>query len=80
VHARFALHPIIPIILTHGGRREEHRDGFLRVPRIVGAIQAAIAIQALRRNDNHIPPIWFCNSAGIRMGDVMADEDEVFGG
>src|SRR5260370_5788784 len=84
-HATFKAHrtAIYPIILNHGGRLVKNTgDGFLlEFPSIVGAIQAAIAIQALMaERNNHIPADRVMQfRLGIHMGDVMADEDEVFG-
>ncbi|MBX9650901.1 MAG: adenylate cyclase [Xanthobacteraceae bacterium] len=84
-HATFKAHrsAIYPIILNHGGRLVKNTgDGFLlEFPSIVGAIEAAIAMQGLmgERND-HIPADRIMQfRMGIHMGDVMADEDEVFG-
>ena len=84
-HATFKAHrsAIYPIILNHGGRLVKNTgDGFLlEFPSIVGAIEAAIAMQVLmaERND-HIPADRIMQfRMGIHMGDVMADEDEVFG-
>jgi adenylate cyclase len=57
-------------------------DGFLlEFPSIVGAIEAAIAMQALMaERNNHIPADRVMQfRMGIHMGDVMADENEVFG-
>src|SRR6476619_6058885 len=84
-HATFKAHrtAIYPIILNHGGRLVKNTgDGFLlEFPSIVGAIQAALAIQALMaERNNHIPADRVMQfRLGIQMGDVMADEDEVFG-
>jgi TolB-like protein/class 3 adenylate cyclase/Tfp pilus assembly protein PilF len=84
-HATFKAHrsAIYPIILNHGGRLVKNTgDGFLlEFPSIVGAIEAAIAMQMLMAERNHHLP---ANRSmqfriGIHMGDVMADEDEVFG-
>ncbi|MEP6839753.1 MAG: adenylate/guanylate cyclase domain-containing protein, partial [Bradyrhizobium sp.] len=84
-HATFKAHrsAIYPIILNHGGRLVKNTgDGFLlEFPSIVGAIEASIAMQGLmaERND-HIPADRIMQfRMGIHMGDVMADEDEVFG-
>ena len=84
-HATFKAHrtAIYPVILNHGGRLVKNTgDGFLlEFPSIVGAIEAAIAMQALmaERND-HLPADRIMQfRMGIHMGDVMADEDEVFG-
>jgi adenylate cyclase len=84
-HATFKAHrtAIHPIILNHGGRLVKNTgDGFLmEFPSIVGAIEAAIAMQALMaERNNHIPADRVMQfRLGIHMGDVMADEDEVFG-
>src|SRR5205823_3314386 len=84
-HATFKAHrtAIHPIILNHGGRLVKNTgDGFLlEFPSIVGAIEAAIAMQALMaERNNHIPADRVMQfRMGVHMGDVMADEDEVFG-
>src|SRR6266702_549026 len=84
-HAAFKAHrsAIYPIILNHGGRLVKNTgDGFLvEFPSIVGATEAAIAMQTLmaERND-HLPAARAMQfRLGIHMGDVIADEDEVFG-
>ena len=84
-HATFKAHrsAIYPIILNHGGRVVKNTgDGFLlEFPSVVGAIKSAIAVQALmaERND-HLPSDRVMQfRLGIHMGDVIADEDEVFG-
>ena len=84
-HAVFKAHrsAIHPIILNHGGRVVKNTgDGFLlEFPSIVGATEAAIAMQVLmaERND-HLPADRAMQfRLGIHMGDVIADEDEVFG-
>jgi adenylate cyclase len=84
-HASFKAHrsSIYPIILNHGGRLVKNTgDGFLvEFPSIVGAIEAAIAMQTVMAERNHHLPadriMHF--RMGVHMGDVMADEDEVFG-
>src|SRR5450432_852825 len=84
-HAAFKAHrsAIYPIILNHGGRLVKNTgDGFLlEFPSIVGAIEAAIAMQMLMAERNHHLPgdrmMQF--RLGVHMGDVIADEDEVFG-
>jgi len=84
-HATFKAHrtAIYPIILNHGGRLVKNTgDGFLlEFPSIVGAIEAAVAMQMMMAERNHHLPsdrvMQF--RMGIHMGDVMADEDEVFG-
>ncbi len=84
-HATFKAHrtAIYPIILNHGGRLVKNTgDGFLlEFPSIVGAIEAAIEMQSLMaERNNHIPADRVMQfRMGIHMGDVMADEDEVFG-
>ena len=84
-HATFKAHrsAIHPIILNHGGRVVKNTgDGFLlEFPSVVSATEAAIAMQALMAERNHHLPQ---NRAmhfrlGIHMGDVMADEEELFG-
>src|ERR1700704_1428930 len=84
-HAAFKAHrsAIYPVILNHGGRLVKNTgDGFLlEFPSVVGAVEAAIAMQALmaERND-HLPADRVMKfRLGIHMGDVIADEDEVFG-
>ena len=84
-HATFKAHrsAIYPIILNHGGRMVKNTgDGFLlEFPSIVGAIEAAIAMQTLMaERNNHLPSDRVMQfRLGIHMGDVIADEDEVFG-
>jgi adenylate cyclase len=84
-HAAFKAHrsAIYPIILNHGGRVVKNTgDGFLlEFPSIVGAIEAAIAVQALMAERNgHLPADRVMQfRLGVHMGDVIADEDEVFG-
>src|SRR5882762_11352713 len=84
-HATFKAHrtAIYPIILNHGGRLVKNTgDGFLlEFPSIVGAIQAGIEMQLLMaERNNHIPADRIMQfRMGIHMGDVMADEEEVFG-
>src|ERR1700757_1782855 len=84
-HAAFKAHraAIHPIILNHGGRVVKNTgDGFLlEFPSVVGATEAAIALQRLmaERND-HLPTGRAMHfRLGVHMGDVIADEDEVFG-
>ena len=84
-HAAFKAHrsAIYPIILNHGGRFVKNTgDGFLlEFPSVVGAVESAIAMQALmaERND-HLPADRVMQfRLGVHMGDVIADEDEVFG-
>src|SRR5947208_1253063 len=84
-HATFKAHrtAIYPIILNHGGRLVKNTgDGFLlEFPSIVGAIEAAVAMQMVMAERNeHLPADRIMQfRMGIHMGDVMADEDEVFG-
>src|ERR1700716_371952 len=84
-HAAFKAHrsAVYPVILNHGGRIVKNTgDGFLlEFPRIVGAIEAAIARQALvvERNSQLPADRVMQFRLGVHMGDVMADEDEVFG-
>jgi len=84
-HASFKAHrsAIYPIILNHGGRLVKNTgDGFLlEFPSIVGAIEAAVAMQTVMAERNHHLPAdrGMHFRMGIHMGDVMADEDEVFG-
>ena len=84
-HAAFKAHrsAIYPIILNHGGRIVKNTgDGFLlEFPSVVGAIESAIAMQALMAERNiHLPADRMMQfRMGIHMGDVIADEDEVFG-
>jgi adenylate cyclase len=84
-HAAFKAHrsAIYPIILNHGGRVVKNTgDGFLlEFPSIVGAIESAIAMQALMAERNsHLPADRVMQfRMGIHMGDVIADEEEVFG-
>jgi len=84
-HAAFKAHrtAIYPIILNHGGRIVKNTgDGFLlEFPSIVGAIESAVAMQALMADRNtHLPSDRAMRfRMGVHMGDVIADEDEVFG-
>jgi adenylate cyclase len=84
-HASFKAHrsAIYPIILNHGGRLVKNTgDGFLlEFPSVVGAIEAAIATQTLmaERNDQLPADRVMKFRIGIHMGDVIADEDEVYG-
>ncbi|NOJ42507.1 adenylate/guanylate cyclase domain-containing protein [Bradyrhizobium australiense] len=84
-HATFKAHrsAIYPLILNHGGRLVKNTgDGFLlEFPSIVGAIEAAVAMQMVMAERNeHLPADRAMQfRMGIHMGDVMADEDEVFG-
>ncbi|UGY19742.1 adenylate/guanylate cyclase domain-containing protein [Bradyrhizobium septentrionale] len=84
-HASFKAHrsAIYPIILNHGGRIVKNTgDGFLlEFPSIIGAIEAAVAMQTMMAERNeHLPADRAMHfRMGVHMGDVMADEDEVFG-
>jgi len=84
-HATFKAHrsAIHPIILNHGGRIVKNTgDGFLlEFPSVVGAAEAAIAMQGLMaERNNQLPADRAMNfRLGVHMGDVMADEDELFG-
>ncbi|MCC8940119.1 MULTISPECIES: adenylate/guanylate cyclase domain-containing protein [Bradyrhizobium] len=84
-HAAFKAHrsAIYPIILNHGGRIVKNTgDGFLlEFPSIIGAIEAAVAMQTMMAERNeHLPADRAMHfRMGVHMGDVMADEDEVFG-
>jgi adenylate cyclase len=84
-HAAFKAHrsAIYPIILNHGGRLVKNTgDGFLlEFPSVVGAIEAAIATQTLMaERNNQLPADRVMKfRIGIHMGDVIADEDEVYG-
>jgi adenylate cyclase len=84
-HAAFKAHrsAIYPIILNHGGRVVKNTgDGFLlEYPSVVGAIESAVATQVLMAERNaHLPSDRVMQfRLGIHMGDVIADEDEVFG-
>src|SRR3974390_1775788 len=84
-HATFKAHrsAIYPVILNHGGRLVKNTgDGFLlEFPSVVGAIEAAVATQGLMAERNGHPPADRVMQfrLGVHMGDVIADEDEVFG-
>jgi adenylate cyclase len=84
-HATFKAHrtAIHPIILNHGGRLVKNTgDGFLlEFPSVVGAVESAIAMQGLmaERNQNLPADRAMQFRLGVHMGDVIADEDEVFG-
>ena len=84
-HAAFKAHrsAIYPIVLNHGGRLVKNTgDGFmLEFPSIVGAIEAAIAMQTLMaERNNQLPADRVMQfRLGVHMGDVMADDDDVFG-
>ena len=84
-HAIFKAHrsAIYPIILNHGGRLVKNTgDGFLlEFPSVVGALQSSIEIQTLmvERNGQLPSDRLMQFRLGLHMGDVIADEDEVFG-
>jgi len=84
-HATFKAHrsAIYPIILNHGGRLVKNTgDGFLlEFPSVVGALQSSIEIQTLMAERNgQLPSDRLMQfRLGVHMGDVIADEDEVFG-
>jgi adenylate cyclase len=84
-HAAFKAHrsAIYPIILNHGGRVVKNTgDGFLlEFPSIVGSIESAIAVQELMAERNGQLPADRVMQfrLGVHMGDVMADEDDLFG-
>jgi adenylate cyclase len=84
-HAAFKAHrgAVHPIILNHGGRIvKKTGDGFLvEFPSIVEAIEAAVAMQLLMAERNaHLPADRVMQfRLGVHMGDVIADEDELFG-
>lgn len=84
-HATFKAHrsAIYPIILNHGGRLVKNTgDGFLlEFPSVVGALQSSIEIQTLmvERNSQLPADRVMQFRLGVHMGDVIADEDEVFG-
>jgi TolB-like protein/class 3 adenylate cyclase/Flp pilus assembly protein TadD len=84
-HAAFKAHrsAIYPVILNHGGRMVKNTgDGFLlEFPSVVGATEAAIEMQRLMAERNGQLPAERAMRfrMGVHMGDVIADEDEVFG-
>jgi adenylate cyclase len=84
-HAAFKAHrsAIYPIILNHGGRVVKNTgDGFLlEFASIVEAIEAAVGMQLLMaERNNHLPAERVMQfRLGVHMGDVIADDDEVFG-
>jgi adenylate cyclase len=84
-HAAFKAHrgALHPIILDHGGRIVKNTgDGFLlEFPSVVGAIEAAVSMQMLMAERNaHLPAERIMQfRVGAHMGDVIVDEDEVFG-
>ncbi|UZE50110.1 adenylate/guanylate cyclase domain-containing protein [Rhodopseudomonas sp. P2A-2r] len=72
-----------PVILNHGGRIVNTAgDSFLlEYPSIVGAIESAVAMQTLMAERNHHLPedraMHF--RLGVHMGDVVVEDDQVFG-
>ena len=84
-HATFKAHrsAIYPVILNHGGRLVKNTgDGFLlEFPSVVSAIESSVEIQTLMAERNgQLPEDRLMQfRLGVHMGDVMADEDEVFG-
>src|ERR1700704_1965696 len=84
-HATFKAHrsAIYPIILNHGGRVVKNTgDGFLlEFASIVEAIEAAVGMQSLMAERNNPLPADRVMQfrLGVHMGDVIADDDEVFG-
>jgi TolB-like protein/class 3 adenylate cyclase len=84
-HAAFKAHrsAVYPIVLNHGGQVVKHTgDGFLlEFPSVVGAIEAAVAVQELMAERNHHLSADRAMQfrIGIHMGDVIADEGEIFG-
>ena len=84
-HAAFKAHrsAVYPVILNHGGRLVKNTgDGFLlEFPSVVGAIESAVGMQAVMAERNGQLPADRVMQfrLGVHMGDVMADEDEVFG-
>jgi adenylate cyclase len=84
-HAAFKAHrsALHPIFLNHGGRVVKNTgDGFLlEFPSIVEAIECTVAAQTLMAERNSQLPADRAMQfrVGIHMGDVIFDEDEVFG-
>ncbi len=84
-HAAFKAHrsAVYPVILNHGGRLVKNTgDGFLlEFPSVVGALESATGMQSLMAERNSQLPADRVMQfrLGVHMGDVMADEDEVFG-
>src|ERR1700741_955558 len=84
-HAAFKAHrsAIYPVILNHGGRVVKNTgDGFLlEFPSVVSAIEAAIEMQRLMAERNgQLPADRVMRfRMGAHMGDIIVDEDEVFG-
>ena len=84
-HAAFKAHrtALHPVFLNHGGRVVKNTgDGFLlEFPSIVEAIECTVAAQTLMAERNSQLPADRVMKfrVGIHMGDVIVDEDEVFG-
>ena len=84
-HAAFKAHrsAIHPIILNHGGRVVKNTgDGFLlEFPSVVEAIEFAVGMQILMAERNeHLPADRAMQfRLGVHMGDVIVDDDEVYG-
>ena len=84
-HAAFKAHrsAMYPVILNHGGRVVKNTgDGFmLEFPSVVGAMESAIASQTLMAERNGQLPADRVMQfrLGVHMGEVMADEDDLFG-
>src|SRR5262249_24315227 len=84
-HAAFKAHrsAIYPVILNHGGRMvKKTGDRFLlEFPRVGSAIEAASERQRQKAESNGTRPTdrVMRFRMGVHMGDVIADEDEVFG-
>src|SRR3954471_23869970 len=84
-HAAFKAHrtAIYPIILNHGGHIVKNTgDGFLlEFPSIVGAVESTIKAQELMAERNSQLPADRIMQfrMGVHMGDVMADENDLFG-
>ena len=84
-HAAFKAHrsAIYPVILNHGGRLVKNTgDGFLlEFASVVSAIECTIAMQRqmVERNAQLPAERIMQFRMGVHMGDVIADEDEVFG-
>ena len=84
-HAAFKAHrsAIYPVILNHGGRLVKNTgDGFLlEFTSVVSAIECAIAMQRqmVERNAQLPAERIMRFRMGVHMGDVIVDEDEVFG-
>jgi len=84
-HATFKAHrsAMYPIILNHGGHIVKNTgDGFLlEFPSIVGAVESTIKAQELMAERNSQLPAdrMMQFRMGVHMGDVMADENDLFG-